>query len=130
MKDYWIELKDIYREQYAHFRAMNEILYKIPPLFSVVLGGLWFFAISQLHNKPISIAIFLFSASLSVLFINIMGRFGAAFNAYIDNLNKFDGDFRVTIKPSKLPSTVQTIKYVLWMSAVVSILGAVYGCTL
>lgn len=46
-----VSVKDIYKEQYAHFRAMNDILYKIPPLFSVAIGGLWYFAASQL--KPI-----------------------------------------------------------------------------
>lgn len=31
---------DRYREQYAHFRSMNDILYKIPPLFTAIIGGL------------------------------------------------------------------------------------------
>ena len=29
---------DIYKEQYAHFRSMNGSLYKIPPLFTAILG--------------------------------------------------------------------------------------------
>jgi hypothetical protein len=36
-----VTINEIYKEQYAHFRAMNDILYKIPPLFTVVIGSLW-----------------------------------------------------------------------------------------
>lgn len=116
---------DIYREQYAHFRSMNDILYKIPPLFTVALGGLWYFAASQLKtDRVVAAGIFIFCVILSVSFINIMGRFGRAFNGYLDNLNKFDGEYRVTLKPSGLPSTVKTIQLLLWVSAIVSIIGA------
>ncbi|MDP3895670.1 MAG: hypothetical protein Q8Q62_03245 [Mesorhizobium sp.] len=123
-----VKLSDIYREQYAHFRSMNDILYKIPPLFTVALGGLWFFATTQMRtDKAIAIAVFIFSAILSLAFINIMGRFGRAFNGYLDNLNKLDGNYKVTIKPSKLPSTVKTIQYLLWVGAAVSLVGAGYA---
>ncbi|RWG16763.1 MAG: hypothetical protein EOQ55_20490 [Mesorhizobium sp.] len=120
-----IRIADIYREQYAHFRSMNDILYKIPPLFTVALGGLWYFAVSQLKSDPVVAAvIFLFCVIMSIAFINIMGRFGRAFNGYLNNLNKLDGEFRVTLKPSSLPSTVKTIQLLLWVSAIVSIIGA------
>ncbi len=123
-----LNVKDIYKEQYAHFRSMNDILYKIPPLFSVAIGGLWYFAASQLrYDKFISVIVFTFAAVLSICFINIMDRFGTAFNSYLDNLNKFDGIHRVTIKPSSRPSAVKTIKFILWACALVSILGAVYA---
>ncbi len=46
-----VSVNEIYKEQYAHFRAMNDILYKIPPLFSVAIGGLWYFAASQLKTE-------------------------------------------------------------------------------
>ncbi|MBY3068283.1 hypothetical protein HFO74_33580 [Rhizobium laguerreae] len=116
---------DIYREQYAHFRSMNDILYKIPPLFTVALGGLWYFAASQLKtDRVVAAGIFFFCVILSIAFINIMGRFGRAFNGYLDNLNKFDGEYRVTLKPSVLPSTVKTIQLLLWVSAIVSMIGA------
>ncbi|MER8852831.1 hypothetical protein NKH94_14665 [Mesorhizobium australicum] len=123
-----VKLSDIYREQYAHFRSMNDILYKIPPLFTVALGGLWYFATSQMRvDKAIAIGVFVFGAILSLAFINIIGRFGRAFNGYLDNLNKLDGDYKVTIKPSKLPSTVKTIQYLLWVGAAVSLVGAGYA---
>jgi hypothetical protein len=31
-----VKMTEIYKEQYAHFRGMNDILYKIPPLFTAV----------------------------------------------------------------------------------------------
>lgn len=123
-----IRTADIYREQYAHFRSMNDILYKIPPLFTVALGGLWYFAASQLQtDRVVAAGIFIFCVILSVAFINIMGRFGRAFNGYLDNLNKFDGEYRVSLKPSGWPSTVKTIQLLLWVSAIVSIIGAVHA---
>jgi hypothetical protein len=80
---------DIYREQYAHFRSMNEILYQIPPIFTAVIGGRWFFAVSFAEkDKWISSAIFFFTALVSVGFVNVMSRFRMAFSAYIRNLNK------------------------------------------
>lgn len=123
-----VRLSDIYREQYAHFRSMNDILYKIPPLFTVALGGLWYFAASQLKtDRVVAGGIFFFCVILSIAFINIMGRFGQAFNGYLDNLNKFDGEYRVTLKPSGLPSTVKTIQLLLCVSAIASIIGAAHA---
>jgi len=120
-----IRIADVYREQYAHFRSMNDILYKIPPLFTVALGGLWYFAASQLKtDRIIAAGIFIFCVILSLAFINIMDRFGRAFNGYLNNLNKLDGEYRVTLKPSRMPSTVKTIKLLLLASAVASLVGA------
>lgn len=119
---------EIYKEQYAHFRSMNDILYKIPPLFTAILGGLWYFAVLNLEkDKWISCAIFVFAAIASVSFVNVMQRFRMAFNSYIDNLNKMDGDMRVSIKPSRLPSTIVTVQLLLWAAAVISVLGVLYA---
>ena len=119
---------DIYREQYAHFRAMNDILYKIPPLFTAVLGGLWYFAVTNLENdKWISCAVFAFAAVGSICFVNIMQRFRVPFNLYLDNLNKMDGDLKVSTKSSLLPSAIVTIQVLLWTAALVSVLGVFYA---
>ncbi|RWI16690.1 hypothetical protein [Mesorhizobium sp.] len=127
MADDEITKKDIYREQYAHVRSMNDILYKVAPLFSVAIGGLWYFAASQMRvDKAIATGVFAFAALLAVCCVNVMERFGTAFNAYLDNLNKLDGDYRVTIKPSRRPSTVKTILFLLIVAAVISIIGAGY----
>lgn len=118
---------EIYREQYAHFRSMNEILYKMPPLFTAVIGGLWFFAAENLQREPaISLLVFVFSALASVAFVNIVERFRLAFNGYIQNLNRMDGDWKVSIQGSCLPSTIRTIQCLLWFAALCSAFGAAY----
>ncbi|MDE2182520.1 MAG: hypothetical protein KGJ78_05810 [Alphaproteobacteria bacterium] len=119
---------DIYKEQYAHFRSMNDILYKIPPMFTAILGGLWYFAVLNLEkDKWISCAVFAFAAVASICFVNVMQRFRMAFNSYIDNLNTMDGDMKVSIKPSCLPSTIVTVELLLWAAALVSLLGVFYA---
>jgi len=71
---------------------MNDILYKLPPLFSTIIGALWFFAVSCMDkDRVISMFVFLFAAACCVCFCIIMRRFRLAFNAYIDNINKMDG---------------------------------------
>lgn len=119
-----ISRSDIYREQYAHFRSMNDILYKIPPLFTVVLGGLWYFAATNLDkDKWVSCVVFAFAMVTSACFVNVMQRFRGAFNAYIDNLNVMDGDMKVSTKPTGLPSTITTVQILLWAASFVSALG-------
>jgi hypothetical protein len=59
--------------------------------------------------------------------MNVMQRFRMAFNAYIDNLNKMDGPMRVSIKPSRYPSTIKTIQFLLLTAAVISLAGAIYA---
>jgi hypothetical protein len=123
-----ITINDIYKEQYAHFRGMNDILYKIPPLFTAVIGGLWYFAVQNLANdKWIARLVFAFAAIASVCFVNVMQRFRLAFNGYISNLNKMDGDMRVTTQGATRFSTIRTVQILLWSAAAVSLLGIVYS---
>lgn len=129
-----VSVKEIYKEQYAHFRAMNDILYKIPPLFSVAIGGLWYFAASQLKtDRVIAVGIFLFAAVVSVASVFIMGRFSQAFSLYITNLNKLDGDYAVSLKnkgTKSPPSTVKIIQFLLWVAAGMSCAGVIYAIVL
>lgn len=129
-----VSVKDIYKEQYAHFRAMNDILYKIPPLFSVAIGGLWYFAASQLKtDRVIAVAIFFFAAVVSVASVFIMGRFSKAFSLYITNLNKLDGGYAVSLKDKDKkwpPSTVKIIQFLLWVAAAISCAGVIYAIVL
>jgi hypothetical protein len=129
-----VSVNEIYKEQYAHFRAMNDILYKIPPLFSVAIGGLWYFAASQLKaDRLIAVGIFLFAAIVSVASVFIMGRFSTAFSLYITNLNKLDGDYAVSLKNKDQkwpPSTVKIIQFLLWVAAAMSCAGAIYAFVL
>jgi hypothetical protein len=118
---------DRYKEQYAHFRSMNDILYKIPPIFTAIIGGLWYFAASNIEqDKLVAFTVFAFCAIASVCFVNVMQRFRLAFNGYINNLNKLDGDMKVSIE-SSLPSTIGTIQLLLWTAAVVSVGGSIYS---
>lgn len=133
-----VSVKDIYKEQYAHFRAMNDILYKIPPLFSVAIGGLWYFAASQLKtDRVIAVGIFFFAAVVSVASVFIIGRFSKAFSLYITNLNKLDGDYAVSLKDKDKdkdkkwpPSTVKIIQFLLWVAAAMSFAGVIYAIVL
>lgn len=133
-----VSVKDIYKEQYAHFRAMNDVLYKIPPLFSVAIGGLWYFAASQLKtDRVIAVGIFFFAAVVSVASVFIMGRFSKAFSLYITNLNKLDGDYAVSLKNKDNektkkwpPSTVKIIQFLLWVAAAISCAGIIYAIVL
>jgi hypothetical protein len=56
-----------------------------------------------------------------------MQRFRMSFNSYIDNLNKMDGDMKVSIKSSSLPSTIASVQLLLWAAALVSLLGVFYS---
>ena len=127
-----VSVNEIYKEQYAHFRAMNDILYKIPPLFTVAIGGLWYFAASQLKSdRLIAVGIFLFAALVSVGSAFIMTRFSLAFSRYIGNLNKLDGDYAVSLRDMKWPpSTVKIIQFLLWAATVISLGGVVYAVVL
>ncbi|MCW3061470.1 MAG: hypothetical protein JWQ02_3291 [Capsulimonas sp.] len=120
-------ISEIYKEQYAHFRGMNDILYKIPPLFTAVIGGLWYFAMQNISaDKPVARSIFLFTALICLVFVHVMARFREAFSAYISNLNKMDGDLKVTIKSGHW-STITSIQFLLWMAATFSVLGSIYS---
>ena len=122
-----VTIGEIYKEQYAHFRAMNDILYKIPPIFTVVVGSLWYFAVQNIYKDPvIAGAVFSFAAVASLCFVTVMERFRAAFNGYIDNLNKMDGAMRVSIRSSCLPSTIKTVQLLLWLACLLSVCGVIY----
>lgn len=127
-----VGVNEIYKEQYAHFRAMNDTLYKIPPLFSVAIGGLWYFAATQLKtDRLIAIGIFLFAAVVSVSSVFIMGRFSLAFSRYIDNLNKLDGAYGVSLRDKTWPpSTIKIIQFLLWIAAAISAAGVIYAIIL
>jgi hypothetical protein len=41
-----VKVAEIYEEQHGHFRSMDDILYKISPIVTTVIGGPWYFAVS------------------------------------------------------------------------------------
>lgn len=105
---------------------MNDLLYKIPPLFTAVTGALWYFAVQNMDKTAISGAVFLFAAGVSLCFVIVMERFRAAFVGYIGNLNKMDGAIKVTIRPSSLPSTIKTVQFLLLLASLLSFGGLAY----
>jgi len=114
--------EEIYKQQFSHFSKMNDLLYKLPIGFSTIIGGLWFFG-SQVMMKDERLAkiVFVFSAFCCLAFIGIMDRFGASFNAYIDNLNHFEGKYKISIAGQRWRSTRRVIIYLLGISFLLSI---------
>lgn len=122
-----IAIVDKYQQQYAHFGRMNDILYKLPPLFSTIIGALWFFAVSYMSEERfISMGVFIFAFACCLCFWLVMHRFRLAFNAYIDNINKMDGEMMVTLKKDPLPSTITALIWLLNGGAAMSAVAAIY----
>lgn len=116
-----VSIEEKYRQQYAHFGRMNEILYRLPILFSTLIGGLWYFGFQAFEvNKLVSTFVFSFTAILSVVFILMMHRFGLAFSAYINNLNLLDGEFSISIKHSSCPSSIKLVQLSLVIASIIS----------
>jgi hypothetical protein len=125
-----VTVKEIYEQQYAHFRAMNDILYKMPPIFSTILGGLWYFAASYIgKDRIIASGVFIFAAIAAACFTIALQRFRRAFTGYIDNLNRFDGEYKVTLKSSCWPSTLNAMTILVVAAFIVSSIGAIYAYT-
>lgn len=122
-----IPIEEIYRQQYAHFSKMNELLYKLPIGFSTILGGLWFFGASMIgKDKLICACVFVFSAVCSLTFMAMMFRFRAALNGYLDNLNEMDGEHAVSINYLRFPSTIKSIIFLLCCASIISALATIY----
>jgi hypothetical protein len=121
---------EIYRQQSARFQNLNDTLYRIPPIFSTVIGGLWYFSITQAaHNIVLADGILLFAAAVGMAGGNSILRLRLATNGYLDQINAFEGGHAVTLKPSVsagfLPrvSTSRSLAYLLFFSALLSVAG-------
>lgn len=120
---------EIYKQHYAHFGRMNDLIYKLPTLYSALIGALWFFAYSAKNDILIASGIFIFAAAICIHSIYITNRFRTAFNLYVDRINSFDRQYAVTIRPapgepSKL-STLGALVRMLWVAFALSIAGAI-----
>ena len=121
---------DIYKQQYAHFGRMNDLIYKLPTLYSALIGALWFFAYTAKNEPVVATAVFIFAAVICVHSIYITNRFRTAFSLYIDRINAFDRQYAVTIRPApgetaKL-STLGAFTRMLWVAFAISVGGAIY----
>lgn len=125
-----VSVEEIYRQQYAHFSKMNDLFYKLPIGFSTIIGGLWFFGSSVINeDKFIAVIVFTFSAVCCLSFLLMMERFGAAFNAYIDNLNMLDGSLKITIKKARWRSSKRVVMMLLLCAFLLSVLAVGYAAT-
>lgn len=120
-----ISIEEIYRQQYAHFGRMNGHLYRLPILFSTLIGGLWFFGFKAIENSLFALLVFFFTFLLSIIFILMMHRFRLAFSGYITNLNKMDGEFAVSLKEKIIPSSISLIQFTLGISSFISFIFAI-----
>lgn len=110
-----------YQQQYQHFSKMNDLLYKLPVIFSAAIGGFWYFGYSIKGDDPVlAMAIYIFSGVFSLCCFQVMNRFGLAFNKYIKNINKMDGALAISIKDDNSPSVLTIIKVILVISALLS----------
>jgi hypothetical protein len=131
-----VSIEEIYKQQYSHFSKMNDLLYKLPTIYSALIGALWYFAFSSIEkDKVVATAIFMFAAVVCWYSINITDRFRVAFNKYIDRINKFDREYAVTIRPTdeevakgatRPLSAVRAVRRTLWAAFLFSVLGALY----
>ena len=125
-----IPIEEKYRQQYQHFSRMNDLLYKLPVLFSAPIGGFWYFGYSIKSEDPyISVLIYIVASIFGLACWQVMCRFSLAINAYIKNINKMDGDeLKISITQERSPSVVDAIKYLLIFSVVISLIVASYIC--
>ena len=121
---------EIYKQQYAHFGRMNDLIYKLPTLYSALIGALWFFAYTAKSEAVVAAAIFVFAAVICAHSIYITNRFRTAFSLYIDRINAFDRQYAVTIRPVPgEPAKVSTLGAfirMLWVAFAISFGGAIY----
>jgi uncharacterized membrane protein len=127
LEDNPVSVDEIYRQQYGHFSRMNDLFYKLPIGFSTIIGGLWFFGAGMIEKDTfISAMVFAFAALCCVAFFLMMERFGAAFNAYIDNLNILDGKYKVTIKKARWRSSKRVVMSLLVCAFILSLSALIY----
>ena len=119
-----VSIEEIYRQQYSHFGRLTDILYKLPVVFSTVIGALWYFSFSFLgENKTVSGMVLILAAIISFAGVFIVQRFRLAYNSYIDNLNTLDGDYKVTIRDSNVPSVICIIQVLLMIASLMSLIS-------
>ena len=123
---------EIYKQQSARFQNLNDTLYRIPPIFSTVIGGLWYFAASQSdHNMVLAEGILLFASAVGMAGGNALMQLRLAINGYLKQLNQFESGRAVSIKsvhsaayrlglPFPRISTVRGLAYLLFFSSVLS----------
>lgn len=123
-----IGLLDIYRVQAARLSNLNDSLYQIPPIFSTVIGGLWYFGTLQIPaHRPIAFVAFVFAIGVGLAGAVSVYRLRLATNKYYDNMEVFEREFHVTTRGGRIPSTVRAMTWMMLLSALLSLIGSVYA---
>ena len=128
---------EIYKQQSTRFQNLNDTLYRIPPIFSTVIGGLWYFAASQSgHNMVLAEGILLFASAVGMAGGNALMQLRLAINGYLEQLNQFESGHAVSLKSvrpatdrrrllSPQISTVRGLAYLLFLSSVLSLIAMI-----
>lgn len=128
-----VTMAEIYKAQYVHFGRLSDSIYKIPSIFSSIMGGLWYFATQHLKDSPhLSAVVFAFAALCGFAALIALKNLRDYVNAYATNLNNMDGPWKVTSKsvaagggPERRTSTLRAMIYLMYSATALSVAGAV-----
>ena len=117
---------EIYKLQSARFTNLNDTLYRIPPIFGTVIGGLWYFAAQpNPTQKFIPVMAFVLAGLVSMTGVVAVGRLGGYMSAYLNNLAQFEAPYTISRVPGI--STVNAILILLYGSILLSVVGAMFA---
>lgn len=124
-----VEKIEIYKAHCARASAAIEHLYKLPPVFATVIGGLWFFATQQLAtHRFLSVAIFLFAACVALVGDVSFRRIRDAMNGYLDSIALFEGHHAFSMKAGpKGMSVARAFAWLMTLSYGLSLIAAAYA---
>lgn len=119
----------VYPALSKRFEGLRDQQYKLPSLFSALIGGLWFFGCQQVtKDRFISAAVFLFAVAVSLACLKAIYRFRQAFNMHLDTLNALEGPLAITL-PKERFSRNRSMTMLLWIALAYSAVGVVYALT-
>ena len=119
---------EIYKLQSARFTNLNDTLYRVPPIFGTVIGGLWYFA-AQPNPAQRFIPAMAFALAGLVGWTGVIAvrRLTGYMNAYLNNLAKFEAPHTIARVPGL--STAGAILGLLSGSILLSVVGAMLALT-
>lgn len=122
-----LSVEVIYREQRAQLGRMNDTLYRMPPFFATVVGGLWFFAAQYLEkDRIISAGVFLFAATCAIAAVFAIQRYRVVLLAYVASVEYLEDRFSPPVPRTRVRTTT-TFMALLTVGAILSLMGAAYA---
>lgn len=102
---------EIYKMQSARFTNLNDTLYRVPPVFGTVIGGLWYFAVQQMPGlRIISAMMFLLAGLVGMSGVIAMSRLRGYMTSYLNNLAHFEAPHDIPRNPG-----ISTARAILWL---------------